>query len=64
MAKYWCTYITNTNVAQKVGYRTLEGFLTDIVHVLEDPYSDVCRFLIHEENDKIGEFELIHPLYR
>ena len=64
MVKYWCTYVTNTNIAQKVGYRTLEGFLTDIVNELEKPYSDVCKFIIHEEHNKMDTFEIIHPLYK
>ena len=64
MVKYWCTYVTNTNIAHPVGYRTLEGFLTDIVHELEDPNSDVCKFIIHEEHNKMDMFEIIHPLYK
>ena len=64
MVKYWCTYVTNTNIAQTAGYSTLEGFLTDIVHEIENPQSDICKFIVHEEHNKMDEFEIIHPLYR
>ena len=64
MIKYWCTYVTNTDAAETVGYRTLKGFLTDIVHEIENPQSDVCKFIIHEEHNKMDIFEIIHPLYK
>ena len=56
MVKYWVDYVTNRG-SNKVGYRTLEGFVTDIIDWVQSEHNDPEEQLyIYEEHNKDDGF--------
>ena len=56
MIKYWIDYVTNRG-SNKVGYRTLEGFVTDIIDwVQSEHYDPEEQLYIYEEHNKNDGF--------
>ena len=56
MVKYWIDYVTNRG-SNKAGYRTLEGFITDLVDWIKSEHDDPEEKLyIYEEHRKDDGF--------
>lgn len=56
MVKYWIDYISNRSNTT-VGYRTLEGFVTDLISWLQEEHNDAEEKLyIYEEHNKSKGF--------
>ena len=56
MVKYWVDYVTNRG-SNKAGYRTLEGFVTDIIDWVQSEHNDPEEQLyIYEEHNKDNGF--------
>ena len=56
MVKYWVDYVTNRG-SNKVGYRTLEGFVTDVIDWVQSEHNDPEEQLyIYEEHNKADGF--------
>lgn len=52
MVKYWVDYISNRG-NNTVGYRTLEGFVTDLISWMQEEHNDPEEKLyIYEDNNK------------
>ena len=59
MIKYWVDYVTNRG-SNKVGYRSLEGFVTDIIDWVQSEHNDPEEQLyIYEEHNKDAGFYVI-----
>ena len=57
MVKYWVDYITNSESKTKAGYRSLEGFVTDILDWAKSEHEDSEEQLyIYEEHNKEAGF--------
>ena len=63
MIKYWCTYNKNTGNSTKAGYRSLEGFITDIVLEMQRATPDVVSFTLQEEHSN-DTFTISNPNYK
>ena len=56
MVKYWIDYISNKGTSID-GYRTLEGFVTDIVDWIRSEHDDPEEMLyLYEEHNKSEGF--------
>ena len=52
MVKYWIDYVSNRG-NNTVGYRSLEGFITDIISWVQEDHDDPEEQLyIYEEHNK------------
>lgn len=57
MIKYWVDYITNSESKTTAGYRSLEGFVTDIISWINEEHKDPEEQLyIYEEHNKDAGF--------
>ena len=53
MVKYWVDYVTNSGSKETVGYRSLEGFVTDIIDWAKSEHKDSEEQLyIYENHNK------------
>ena len=60
MVKYWIDYITNSESKTTVGYKSLEGFVTDISSWVNEGDKDPEEQLyIYEEHNKDAGFHII-----
>ena len=57
MVKYWCTYNNSDGSKITAGYRSLVGFITDIVEDLHNENSDTYSYTLRERNEE--EFTII-----
>ena len=56
MVKYWVDYISNRG-KNTVGYKTLEGFVTDVIDWVRSEHNDPEEMLyIYEERNKSEGF--------
>ena len=56
MVKYWVDYISNRGKSTS-GYRTLEGFVTDVLDWIRSEHDDPEEMLyIYEEHNKTKGF--------
>lgn len=56
MVKYWIDYISNRGNST-AGYRTLEGFITDLIIWMQEEHKDSEEKLyIYEEHNKSDGF--------
>lgn len=58
MVKYWIDFVSNRG-SNRTGYRTLEGFVTDILNWVKDEHHDPEEKLyIYEEHNRGESFEV------
>lgn len=64
MVKYWAEYVDVVNSTEKitkVGYRTLAGFMTDIIDALYNNDTQLHHVVVYETHKQEEAVTLLHP---
>lgn len=64
MVNYWCNYIDKENKLDTVGYRTLEGLMTDIMSEMRKEQSDIVKFIITDRCNGTAPFAIENPKFK
>ena len=64
MVKYWCNYIDQEYKVETVGYRTLEGLMTDIMSEMRKEESDIVKFIITDTYNGTTPFTIENPKFK
>ena len=63
MVNYWCNYVDKDYKIDTVGYRTLEGLMTDIMSEMRKEESDIVRFIIIDRYNGTEPFTIDNPKF-
>ena len=64
MVKYWCNYVYKNYKIETVGYRTLEGLMTDIMSEMRREELDIVKFIITDRYNDTLPFTIENPKFK
>lgn len=64
MVNYWCNYVDKDYKIDTVGYRTLEGLMTDIMSEMRKEESDIVKFIITDRYNGTEPFTIENPTFK
>lgn len=64
MVNYWCDYIDKEHKIDTVGYRTLEGLMTDVMSEIRREDVDTIKFIITDRRNGTEPFTIENPKFK